>query len=291
MRTFRTSGGEMAYRDEGEGPPLILLHGFPTSSVLWRAIVPKLSERMRVIAVDLLGFGRSEKPAGAPLHIRAQAGYVRELLRGNGIEEFAVAGHDIGGGVAQLMALEGGARALILVDSIAFDTWPIEGVRMIQDASPDQETPEFVRDVLGVALDLGLTRRDALPAEVREAYLAPFTGAGGAGAFFRAARAIDGQGLSGREEELARLGVPTLLVWGEDDPYVPVEVADRLAEILPQATEVLLPGCSHFLPEDAPDTLADLVSEFLRARYLGLPHGHDHAAGPVPVELRRRGPD
>jgi hypothetical protein len=79
-------------------------------------------------------------------------------------------------------------------------------------------------------------------------------------------------------------------VWGEDDPYLSVEVADRLAETLPHATEVLLPGCSHFLPEDAPDALADLVSEFLRARYLGLPHGHEHAPGPVPLELRRRGP-
>jgi 2-hydroxymuconate-semialdehyde hydrolase len=290
METFRTSGGEMAYLDEGEGAPVVLVHGFPTSSVLWRDVVPRLAERMRVIAVDLVGFGPSEKPDGAALHIRAQAGYVRELLQGKGIEEFAVAGHDIGGGVAQLLALEGGVRALVLVDSIAFDTWPIEGVRMIQDASPEQETPEFVRDVLGVALDLGLTQPDALPAEVREAYLAPFAGVGGAGAFFRAARAIDGKGLAGREAELARLDVPTLLVWGEDDPYLSVEVADRLAETLPHATEVLLPGCSHFLPEDAPDALADLVSEFLRARYLGLPHGHEHAPGPVPLELRRRGP-
>ncbi|MDP9341322.1 MAG: alpha/beta hydrolase [Actinomycetota bacterium] len=290
MKTFRTSGGDVAYREEREGPPVVLLHGFPTSSVLWRAIVPALSARMRVITVDLLGFGRSEKPAEAPLHIRAQAGYVRELLQGNGIEEFAVAGHDIGGGVAQLLALEGGVRALVLVDSVAFDTWPIEGVRLIQDASPDQETPEFVRDVLGVALDLGLARPDALPGDVREAYVAPFDGVEGARAFFRAARAIDGQGLAGREAELARLDVPALLVWGEDDPYIPVEMADRLADTLAHATEVLLPGCSHFLPEDAPETLADLMSEFLRARYLGLSHGHEHAAGPVPLELHRRGP-
>ncbi len=292
METFRTSGGELAHTDEGEGAAVVLVHGFPTSSVLWRAVAPRLVARMRVIAVDLVGFGRSEKPAGAPLHIRAQAAYIRELLRGKGIEEFAIAGHDIGGGVAQLLALEGGVRALALVDSIAFDTWPIEGVRMIQEASPEQETPEFVRDVLGVALDLGLARPEALPADVRDAYLAPFSGEEGARAFFRAARAIDGQGLAGREDELARLDVPTLLVWGEDDPYIPVEVADRLAEMLAHATEVLLPGCSHFLPEDAPDTLADLLSEFLRVRFLGLPHGHEHAAspGPVPVEIRRRGP-
>jgi 2-hydroxymuconate-semialdehyde hydrolase len=288
VATFRTSGGEIAFVDQGTGPPVVLLHGFPTSSFLWRAIVPELSERMRVLAIDLLGYGQSDQPADAALHIRAQADYVRELLQGNGIEEFALIGHDIGGGVAQLLALEGGVRTLVLVDSVAFDAWPIEGVRMIQGATPDQETPEFVRDVLGVALDLGTNHE--LSAEARDAYAAPFSGADGALAFFRAARAIDGWGLAGREDDLRRLEVPTLLVWGEDDPYIPVELADRLAELLRQAAEVLLPGCSHLVPEDAPDTLSQLVSEFLRVRYLGIPHGHDHAAGPVPIEIHRRGP-
>ncbi len=252
MPTFESSGGEIAFVDEGDGPPLVLLHGFPTSSLLWRRVLPPLAARMRVLAVDLLGYGRSAKPADAALHIRAQARYVRELLQGNGIEEFAVVGHDIGGGVAQLLALEGGVAALVLVDGVAFDAWPIEGVRMIQGA--------------------------------------PFEGPEGARAFFRAARAIDGIGLADREADLSRLEIPTLLVWGEDDPYIPVEIADRLADLLPHAVEVLLPGCSHLVPEDAADTLAQLVGEFLRARYLGLSHGHDHASGPIAVDLHRHGP-
>ncbi len=288
MPTFESSGGEIAFVDEGDGPPLVLLHGFPTSSLLWRRVLPPLAARMRVLAVDLLGYGRSAKPADAALHIRAQARYVRELLQGNGIEEFAVVGHDIGGGVAQLLALEGGVAALVLVDGVALDAWPIEGVRMIQGATPEQETPEFVRDVVGVALDLGAAR--PLGEEARAAYAAPFEGPEGARAFFRAARAIDGIGLADREADLSRLEIPTLLVWGEDDPYIPVEIADRLADLLPHAVEVLLPGCSHLVPEDAADTLAQLVGEFLRARYLGLSHGHDHASGPVAVDLHRRGP-
>jgi pimeloyl-ACP methyl ester carboxylesterase len=287
MPTFRTSGGTISFLDEGDGPPVVLLHGFPTSSFLWREIVPVLAARMRVIVPDLLGYGGSDQPADAALSIRAQAGYVRELLGSLQIRELAAVGHDIGGGVAQLMALEGGVRALVLVDSVAFDTWPIEGVRMIQDAGREQETPDFVRDVLTVALDLGSAR--GLGDDVRRRYLAPFDGDEGARAFFRAARGIDGRGLAGREEDLARLEVPTLLVWGEDDPFVPVEVADRLAEVLPRAAEVLLPGCSHLVTEDAPDALAQLVAEFLRARYVGLPHGHDHTGGPVPIQLHRRG--
>src|SRR5207244_13024016 len=101
------------------------------NSYVWRSLVPELAVRMRVIAPDLLGYGESDKPEAAPVHLRAQAGYVRELLQRLGIGEFAVVGHDGGGAVAQLLALDGlGVRTLVLMDVDAFDAWPIEGVRM-----------------------------------------------------------------------------------------------------------------------------------------------------------------
>lgn len=126
-KRIRVSAGEIAYADEGDGPVALLLHGFPTSSHLWRDLVPILAPRFRAIAPDLLGYGDSEKP-GDPgaLTIRAQASAMRELLSALDVEEPAVVGHDIGGGVAQLLALEGGVKALTLIDSICFDSWPIE---------------------------------------------------------------------------------------------------------------------------------------------------------------------
>ncbi len=291
MNRAQVSAGEMAYVDEGEGPAVVLLHGFPTNSYLWRALVPELAARMRVIAPDLLGYGQSDKPEDAPVHLRAQAGYVRELLQRLGIEEFAVVGHDVGGAVAQLLALDGsGVRTLVLMDVDAFDAWPSEGVRMLQDAEPEQETSELVREVIDLALDLGMSHVDRLSEEAREAYRASFAGPEGAAAFFRAARGIDGLGLAGRDDELAKLDVPALIVWGEDDPYVEVDLAERLAGVLPDAALVLLPGCSHFLPEEVPETIGPLIAEFLRARYLGLPHGHDHSSGPLPIDLLRHGP-
>ncbi|HEX9377831.1 MAG TPA: alpha/beta hydrolase [Actinomycetota bacterium] len=295
--TATTSGGELAYLDAGDGPAVVLLHGFPTSSHLWRHVVPEVVRAgMRAIVPDQLGFGASDKPDGVALHPRAQAGYVRELLGVLGIDRFAVVGHDLGGAVAQLMALEGGAEAIALVDAAAFDAWPIEGVRMIQDAEPEQETPEFVASIIELALDLGLTNKDVLTREMVEAYVGPFAGDEGAHAFFRAARAIDGVGLTGREDDLAALDIPALLVWGEDDPYLGTELADRLVEVLARPSLVLLPGCAHFTPEEAPDTLAPLLAQFLAANWLGRPvehhhegHGHGPAEGPVMVRLERRG--
>ncbi|HYU56443.1 MAG TPA: alpha/beta fold hydrolase, partial [Actinomycetota bacterium] len=126
-RTARISSGEMAFLDAGEGPAVVLLHGFPTSSHLWREFLPLLASRFRTIAPDLIGYGASTKAPGTDLSIRAQAGYVRELLAGLGIEGgIAAVGHDIGGGVAQLLAFEGVAACLVLIDAVTLDSWPIE---------------------------------------------------------------------------------------------------------------------------------------------------------------------
>jgi len=228
VNTFRTSGGEMAFLDVGNGPPVVLLHGFGSSSALWRDVVPALAPRARVIAPDLIGFGSSERLGASAIDSRAQAGYVRELLDHLGVDEIAVGGHGVGGVVAELLAIEGRARCLVLVDAGAVD-------------------PEGAHDP-GPGADLA---------------------------------ALDG------------IDVPALIVWGEDDPLLPVEAAERLAGVLPRAVLVLLPGCSHFVPEEAPDTVTPLIAEFLRSRYLGLPHHHEHdrgaLPGPVPIELRRAG--
>jgi hypothetical protein len=102
-------------------------------------------------------------------------------------------------------------------------------------------------------------------------------------ALIRAARAIDGVGLAGTEERLAELDTRTLVLWGEDDPYQPSELAERLGEVMPGATVALLPGCSHFVTEDAPEATLPLIAEYLRVHHLRETHAHE--TGPTPVEL------
>jgi pimeloyl-ACP methyl ester carboxylesterase len=246
-----------------------------------------LAQRMRVIAPDLLGYGGSEQPDGADLSEPAQAGYVRELLADLEIDRVAVVGHDIGGGVAQLLALDDeppAVDALVLVDSVCFDAWPIREIRMLQEAGPELQTIGFVEDVVRVTFDLGMRHRDRLTEADVRAYLEPWRR--DPRAFFRAARGITGRGLAGRDDELGRLDVPALVLWGEEDPFLPVELAERLGEALPGSTTGLLPGCSHFLTEDAPSTVGPLIYEYLRSQYLRDTHAHPQA-GPVPVFLER----
>jgi 2-hydroxymuconate-semialdehyde hydrolase len=281
----RVSGGELAYADLGEGRPVLLIHGFPTNASLWRREAWLLAQPMRVIVPDLLGYGMGEKPSGADLSESAQAGYLRELLEQLGVEELAIVGHDIGGGIAQLLALDGGLdlRALVLLDSVCFDAWPIEGVKMLQGSTPDQETPEFVEEILRLTIDLGMAHADRVEPGAVEQYIAPWQA--DPSALFRAVRAITGRGLAGRDEELAALDLPALIIWGEDDPFLDSSLAERLGEAIPGSTVALLPGCSHFVTEDAPQTVGPLIFEYLRSRYLG--QAHSHSTWPAEVYLER----
>jgi pimeloyl-ACP methyl ester carboxylesterase len=282
MRRARVSGGELAYAEAGEGPPVVLLHGFPTSSFLWRDLLPVLSAGMRVVAPDLLGFGESEKPETADLSLVAQAGYVRELTDVLGIERFAAVGHGMGGGVAQRLALDGGVDALVLIDSYAFDEWPSAGAREVQ-AIPQATTAESIELLLRGWLEDAVAKRAFTPDEV-EAYVRPWRA--DPGALIRGIAGLDGRGLEDAESSLGSLPGQTFVVWGEDDPFLPASLAERLGDCLPGSMVALLPGCGHLVTEDAPDTVVGLVSQFLRRQYLKEEHGHAHD-GPVRVYLQR----
>ena len=106
-RTLATSAGLVAFHDEGEGPPVLLIHGFPISSWQWREFIPLLAARFRVIAPDLPGSGASTAADGVKLDLAAHAAAIRELLAEISVERFAVVAHGAGAGVAQLLALDG----------------------------------------------------------------------------------------------------------------------------------------------------------------------------------------
>lgn len=288
-RRVRTAGGELAVIEHGDpqDPAVVFLHGFPTSSYLWRNVAPLFAPWMRVVVPDLLGCGDSDHPQDAPLDLVAQTGYVREVLDELGLREVAAVGHGFGGGIAQLLAFEGRATAMVLVDPIAFDAWPSEAAARARDRAAAGE-PGLGASVVRAAFERGIGHPERLTEADLAEYLRPFEGPDGDAACARFLLALDGHGLEDSTSELAGLEVPALVLWGEDDPYLPAELAERFADVLPMATVALLPGCSHFLPEDAAETIAPLMFEYLRSRYLGTPH--THTGGPVVVDLGLRPP-
>jgi len=155
---------------------------------------------------------------------------------------------------------------------------------MLQATSPEQETADFAERVVRLTFDLGLEHEGRLSEDDLRTYVAPW--AADPAALFRAARAIDGVGLAGRDADVAGLDLPALVLWGEEDPFLPPALAERLGDLLSGATVALLPGCGHFVNEDAPTTVGPLVYEYLRSVYLHETHGHA-GEGPVPVFLER----
>lgn len=285
MNRFETSGGALAYHDDGDGPAVVLLHGFPLSSYLWRGLLPALASRHRVLAPDLLGLGSSDKPASAALDIRAQAGYVSELLAALAIDRVALIGHSTGGGVAQLLVEQrDDVEALILIDSIAFDRWPTAAIGEVQVVPADGETHEAAELVVRSALRLGSVEDRLTDDDVGE-YLAPWTAPQPVDGLFRFARALDGMGLKHLERSMAAWTLPTLILWGEDDPFHPAEIGERLNAAIPSSALGLVPECGHFLPDEAPETIFPIIAEYLRANYLRIPHGHQ-PTGPVLVPLQ-----
>ena len=281
----RTNGGELAYLDVGAGPPVLLVHGFPQTSAMWADLSGLLAGRFRVIAPDLLGAGDSDQPRDAPLDLAAQSGYLGELLDVLGLARVAAVGEGFGGGIAQRLALDGRADALVLLNPVVHGYWPSELARSLLDGRGESD----VASAIGSIVDAGMGHRDRLPdARLRE-YVRPFEEAGGAAAFLRWVHALDGTGLEDSAEGFARLEIPVLILWGEDDPYAPVEAAEELNEWISTSSLGLLPGCGHFVLEDAIDTIGPMIYEYLRARYLRAPHGHGaDPTGAVMIQLERR---
>jgi pimeloyl-ACP methyl ester carboxylesterase len=260
MRTIRLGDVSVELEDEGEGDPVLLLHGFPTTRLLWRGVAPRLADAgFRVIAPDLVGYGGSRCPATAEPDMTSQAGWMLALLDALGIGQAAVVAHDVGTAAAQLLVARAPERlrAMVLMDGVYADSWAMDAVAPIQT----WEEPSRLFRVLVRQL-----RKSGGPAALAEEavreVLAPYEGEEGGAKLIRAARALRPNQTVEIMPALRERRVPALVLWGARDAYLDVETVGRpLAELL-AAELVVLPG-GHFLPLDCPREVADTVGRFL----------------------------
>lgn len=271
-------------------PPVILLHGMPTNALIWRRIGPTLSaEGFRAFAPDLLGYGKSGDPTSGKFGVADQARYIYQLVSGLGLKDLIVLGHDIGGGVAQQLAVSHPELVigLILVNSVTERNWPPLIVRASR-TQPFAAIGSLLESVFGFNRILERLVRSAarhpgrLTQQALEAYAAPIENRGGTSRLAHLAADLSSNDTVGLTAKLAALPMPKLIVWGADDPYLKVASGRKLAADLPGSTFVEIPNCGHFVPEEEPFGLADAVLPFLRER---LPERKERATG----RLRRTG--
>lgn len=251
MASIRLAGVTMEFTDEGRGEPLLLVHGFPTSRLLWRGVASALADRFRVLAPDLAGYGLSQ--ADGPLDLASQASYLLQLIDALDLPRVAVVAHDVGSAAAQILAMRAPerVRALAIVDGVHGDSWAMSSVASIRAWDPAKAA--------SLAKILARTMRVKDPA-MRE-ILAEYEGDAGGRRLIRAAQAFDPAQTASIAGALRKLGFQALVIWAEGDEYLPLEVGRALAERLAAPLVVLSGG--HFLPLDAPQPLAHALRSFL----------------------------
>ena len=267
---FLDVGGARLYcyaaGSRGAGEPIVLLHGFPTSSHLWTRVVPLLPAGHRVVVLDLLGYGRSDRPLGRDVSIRGHAERAIAVLDQLGINYACVVGHDVGGGVAMTMASRWPQRVsrLCLVDSVAFDEWPSREVRMAKATLPLTRhlPPTWLMSIVRTDLLRGYT--DATEgAHSIERYMKPFIGSEGRDAFVAHLLALDAAETMALEPRLATFVQPTAIVWGAHDPFLAPTIGRRLQEAMPGASLDLIADARHFTPEESPEHVAETIEKLL----------------------------
>jgi pimeloyl-ACP methyl ester carboxylesterase len=261
----QTVNGLVAWDRFGSGSPVVLVHGTPWSSFVWRDLIQALEAKHTVYAFDLPGFGASEKCAGQDVSLDAQSRVLGELLDAWDLASPFVVAHDIGGAIALRQALLHGRAfaGLALLDPVALAPWGSAFYRLVSahsdvfEALPAHIHAAVVEAYVRSALVLPV-RPDVL-----EALVSPWLGDDGQPAFYRQIAQGDEQHTDEFRDRLAMLDCPTLIVWGELDPWIPAERGRQLARLIPHATLQTIRNAGHLVQEDAPEEVSRLLVAFI----------------------------
>jgi pimeloyl-ACP methyl ester carboxylesterase len=254
----------MRWVEQGEGSPLVLIHGIPTSPLLWREVMPRIVGA-RCLAWEMVGYGASAAEGrDRDISLSAQADYLALWLKHLGIDRSGLAGHDLGGGVAQVAAIRypGLCAGLFLTNAIGYDSRPVPRAGALQAMNG------VARHLPGPLFKVTFRswlRRGHDRSEQAEAALAahwPHYAADGVARLIRQAKALDVQDTLAVADRLAHLNVPARVVWGEDDAWRRIEHGERFARDL-KAPLRRIAGAKHFTPEDHPDIVAEEINLLL----------------------------
>ena len=263
--TFSFGGQIVRYGMLGAGPPVVLVHGTPFSSYVWHRIAPHLAERHRVFYFDLLGYGRSEMRDAQDVSLAVQNNVLAALLDYWGLERPDLVGHDFGGATALRAHLLNGCdyRSLTLIDPVALRPWGSPFIRHVQQHEAAFSTlPAYIHEAILPAYIRGAVRRPLAEEELRP-YVEPWLGEVGQAAFYRQIAQMDQRYTDEVEVRYGEVRRPVLILWGEEDAWIPLERGSKLAELIPDARLKRLPGAGHLVQEDAPEAIVAALFDFL----------------------------
>ena len=268
-RYCTADGLRLRYVRAGRGETVVLLHGIGSSAYSWSEVLPELARRFDVVALDMPGFGLSDQPAQLDFArlVRGVVGALDQL----GIERAHLVGNSLGGAVAVAVAARHPERVarLVLIDSAGFNVEADERPPLLKligaVPAPILEPLPVRRPMLRAALRRVFHDRARVTEERVEEYMAPLFRPGSLRALkslltSRAEEAADFAGLA------ARVRAPTLILWGYEDRWIPVEDAELFRAAIPRSSAIILRRCGHVPQEERPVETQALVASFLAGK-------------------------
>jgi pimeloyl-ACP methyl ester carboxylesterase len=271
-REAQIDGSAVRFVDEGRGEPVLLLHGYPQSSLCWRHQIAALATSHRVIAPDWPGFGRSPPCTNLPPTYEVEVGRIGQLVRQLGLQQFNLIAHDYGGflGLSYVCQQPEQILRFGILNSRAHGTF-----------SPDFYRFSLLQRRLATAragralarlLPLGLLHRRSLRRElargeftpdVMREYLDWLDGRAGTETYLRFFAHYQVEVRTELAPALQHIRCPTAVIWGERDPYVPFQTAQELATRIPRATLTSFPDAGHFIMEARPREVTAALQQLL----------------------------
>lgn len=259
-------GVALRYDQQGLGRPLIFLHGLPTSAHLWRNIVPGLTYGNTVYSLDLMGFGLSEKPQNVAYSIETYVTQLTKFLDNFHLENVILVGHDIGAPIATLYSIRnpGKVRKLILMNAPLYSAAPSLDVRLLRTKligelfTGDWFLKRFFRN--------GVLNQAIMTDALLDVYLQPYHDDPGARtALLKCVREFELRPVLEKEitPNLGKIQAPTLILWGDGDPYVPLDFGKKLKDDIPNATLQVVLRTGHFEIEERPEDVRAQLKEFI----------------------------
>ncbi len=270
-------GFQIHYVKIGAGEPVLFIHGNPTYSYLWRNIMPAVAHRHQAIALDLLGFGQSDKPGHVEYDFRVHADIIQGFIEQLQLAPLSLVLHDWGGllGMSYVVNHPEQVRRLVLISTFVSPGFALPvlvrlAFRVLQLPPLSTLLIQRLNLLIWGAFTFGVRARGPAKRALRRAYLEPFPTHGSRKAVRRFPQMVPLSPKSESYRHLAQIGaalptldIPTLILKGETDPILTMARAHHLQQLLPHSRLQVIEGAGHFVQEDRPQAVAEAVRTFL----------------------------
>ncbi|MGJ9384338.1 alpha/beta fold hydrolase [Salipaludibacillus sp. CF4.18] len=263
-KSFSSTYGKINYDIKGDGPSVVLVHGTPWSSFNWRHIIPALSQWFTVYYYDLLGYGYSEK-GDIDVSLGVQNKVLSELLEFWELKNPMMIGHDFGGTTVLRTHLleEHNFEKIILIDPVAIAPWGSPFFAHVNKyESAFQGIPEYIHDAMVSTYVRGAMYKE-MDNETLNGIKDPWLGSIGQQAFYRQIAQASQKYTDEIEPVYSTINKPVLIIWGEEDTWVPIEKGQKLHGKIKTSSFVSIPRAGHLVQEDQPSILLSYILKFL----------------------------